>query len=152
MFTKALTLTIIVYIGLNANAISYESQDGFSDTVLQVPALIGTWDMEQEFYSATRDSAGVYGTGSLVLVITEQRGRVFTGYEKNAVDPDDEFGPINGAVIDRSIRIGGYDFLAFGVLDSNDVIWGTYSNIPLAPDDEDYETGTFIAHRRPILL
>jgi len=118
--------------------------DDSDGTDLEVPILTGTWDVELEFYEAS-SSPGVYGSGSLVLVITEQTRQVFTGYCQEPGDPYVDY--INGAVAGHSIRIGGYDFSFTGTLDPNEII-GTYSNIPLAPDDDDYETGTFIARKR----
>lgn len=118
--------------------------DDSDGTDLEVPILTGTWDVELEFYEAS-SSPGVYGSGSLVLVITEQTRQVFTGYIQEPGDPYVNY--INGAVAGRSIRIGGYDISFTGTLDPNEII-GTYSNIPLASDDDDYETGTFIARKQ----
>jgi len=112
----------------------------------EVPILTGTWDWETAFYEADPGSAGVYGIGSGVLVITGQTDGVFTGYMKETGDWSSDY--VNGALMDRSIRIGGYDLSVAGIVDPNGVIRGTYSNIPLAPDDDDYETGTFVARRR----
>jgi hypothetical protein len=106
----------------------------------EVPLLTGTWDWEQAFYETTEGSPGTYGTGTGVLVITEQTGRVFTGYIQEAGDWEASY--INGAVMDRY-------FSLTGIVDANGVIQSIYSNIPLMPDDDDYETGTFVARRRP---
>jgi len=112
----------------------------------EVPILTGTWDWETTFYEAAPISPGAYGTGSGVLVITEQTEGVFTGYMKETGDWSTDY--VNGALLDRAIRIGGYDLSVAGIVDANGVIRATYSNIPLAPDDDDYETGTFVARRR----
>lgn len=112
----------------------------------EVPLLTGTWDWEQEFYETTEGSLGTYGAGTGVLVITEQTGRVFTGYIQEAGDWEASY--INGAVMDRSIRIGGADVSFTGIIDANGVIQTIYSNLPMGPDDDDYETGTFVARRR----
>jgi hypothetical protein len=123
-------------------AVSVVSVGVFAD----VPILTGTWDWETAFYEAAPDSPGAYGTGSGVLVITEQTEGVFTGYMKETGDWSTFY--VNGAVMNDSIRIGGDDLSIAGTLDPNGIIRATYSNIPLGPHDDDYETGIFVARRR----
>jgi hypothetical protein len=112
-----------------------------------VPSLIGIWDVSFEFYEASRFSPGTYGLGQGIFVITEQTGEVFTGYE--CEDPNDDHGSLNGAIIGDSVRIGGYDLTMTGLLDPNEMrITGSYNNIPLDLDDDDFETGVFVARKR----
>jgi hypothetical protein len=128
-------------LGENSTDDEYSGQDP------NVPLLVGIWDVYLEFYEASRFSPGTYSTGSITFVITEQTGKVFTGYEFE--DPNDDHGSFNGAIIGNSVRIGGYDLTMNGLLEPNEMeIVGSYNNMPLDRDDDDYETGVFVARKR----
>lgn len=117
------------------------------DQIRFIPDLMGTWDVQSEFYEHNLSTGlAAYDSDSLILVITEQTGHVFTGYEHEV--GEQELGNINGAVVRRSVRLGGIDLVMTGTLVAPNIIVGTYSNVPIVEDDDDYETGAFIARRR----
>jgi hypothetical protein len=140
----AVLVGVSSYVATNAEAQSSDLTDDEDEMDLEVPILTGTWDVEFEYYEAS-SFPGVYGSGSLVLVFTEQTRQVFTGYMQEPGGSYLDY--INGAVMGHSIRIGGYDFTFTGTIGSNKII-GTYLRIPTASDDDEHETGTIIARKR----
>lgn len=140
----AVLVGVSTYVATNAEAQSSDLPDDDDGTDLEVPILTGTWDVEFEYYEAS-SFPGVYGSGSLVFVFTEQTRQVFTGYIQEPGGSYVDY--INGAVVGHSIRIGGYDFTFIGTIGSNEII-GTYLRIPTASDDDEHETGTIIARKR----
>ena len=84
--TLCIAVAIILFwawgsLGENSAVDEYSGQDP------NIPLLVGIWDVSLEFYEASRFSPGTHNTGSITFVITEQTGKVFTGYEFE--DPND---------------------------------------------------------------
>ena len=112
-----------------------------------VPDLTGTWDVEGETYEYDPPTeVAKYETFSLVLVITEQTGAVFTGYNFHPEDPLDR-DYFNGAVVRRSVQLGYSSSVVTGTLVDGPKIVGTSSW--WGEDENDiYGTVAFVARKR----
>ena len=109
--------------------------------------VTGTWDLDlKEYVIDVATMEATYEEFSLVMVVEEQTGSVFTGYAYSPYDPDAILG-LNGAIHGRNIRLGTLAHVMTAKINFRNELNGTVQSLLIDPFT-DFGTGTITGRKR----